>query len=437
MPDKPLETYHPEKTHLTATCSCEACAAFTRVAARTLAPSPICDQLHRRLQPFRHLHDCSGCFRLERSPGGACTHWKAPPCHGAHVKRAVEPDSLKQQAALYTFRFVDGRIAVAPEEAKPEDREATRDFLDESRRKAAELSERLVRVQADTRLQRTLTLLNDRLAPPIEAIRVGLVLSSLRSLESDVRAYDTEEGRKEHATDLIAALEDLAGTVRDFASQFPRSREILANQIALNLVEEPRALQLAERASDDLAVAAANRADLVEPTTPAVLREPISSNEDTRSTADRAKQVGLRLLTVANFARIAAQARETAVESWDEVRKQIPKAAGKAAASALLAGPALAFGLWAGHTGLTLLLDTAGAIAAINGAVGHPGGAFDRLLKTIERVAAKKPVAETRDPHAPEAEEKPPARKEQKKPASKLAPAKQKRNRRAQEEGKK
>ena len=65
----------------------EACSAFTHVAARTLAPSPICDQLHRRLQPFRHLHDCSGCFRLERSPGGARTHWKAPPSHGAHVDR--------------------------------------------------------------------------------------------------------------------------------------------------------------------------------------------------------------------------------------------------------------------------------------------------------------------------------------------------------------
>jgi hypothetical protein len=25
-------------------------------------------------------------FRLERSPGGTCTHWKAPPWHGAHVK---------------------------------------------------------------------------------------------------------------------------------------------------------------------------------------------------------------------------------------------------------------------------------------------------------------------------------------------------------------
>ena len=66
----------------------EACSAFTRVAARTLAPSPICDALYRRLQPFRHLHDCSGCFRLERSPGGTCTHWKAPPSHGARKERS-------------------------------------------------------------------------------------------------------------------------------------------------------------------------------------------------------------------------------------------------------------------------------------------------------------------------------------------------------------
>src|SRR5271166_3959048 len=78
----------PKTIHLTLTCSCEACSAFTRVAARTLAPSPIRDQLHRRLQPFRHLHDCSGCFRPERSPGGTCTHWKAPPSHGARKHRS-------------------------------------------------------------------------------------------------------------------------------------------------------------------------------------------------------------------------------------------------------------------------------------------------------------------------------------------------------------
>ena len=37
---QPLETDHPETAHLTATSSYEACAAFTRVAARTLARSP-------------------------------------------------------------------------------------------------------------------------------------------------------------------------------------------------------------------------------------------------------------------------------------------------------------------------------------------------------------------------------------------------------------
>src|ERR1700733_13973534 len=89
----------PETTHLTPTSSCEACSAFTRVAARTLAQSPICDQLHRGLQPFRRLHDCSGCFRLKRLPGGPCTHWSAPPSRGAHVKR--------------TLRMTDGDVAVA------------------------------------------------------------------------------------------------------------------------------------------------------------------------------------------------------------------------------------------------------------------------------------------------------------------------------------
>ena len=38
----------------------------------------------RRLQTFRRLHACPGCFRLERLPGGPRTHWKTPP-FTAHV----------------------------------------------------------------------------------------------------------------------------------------------------------------------------------------------------------------------------------------------------------------------------------------------------------------------------------------------------------------
>ena len=55
----------------------EICSAFTHVAACTLARSPYVVTAIRRLQTLRLLHACSGRFRLERSPGGACTHWKS------------------------------------------------------------------------------------------------------------------------------------------------------------------------------------------------------------------------------------------------------------------------------------------------------------------------------------------------------------------------
>src|SRR5271156_5158584 len=45
----------------------------------------------RGLQTFRHLHACPGCFRLERSPGGPCTHWKTPPSHGARGLPKLPP----------------------------------------------------------------------------------------------------------------------------------------------------------------------------------------------------------------------------------------------------------------------------------------------------------------------------------------------------------
>src|SRR5580692_6386119 len=49
----------------------EACSAFTRVAACTLA-----------LSPFRYLHDCSDCFRLERIAG-----WGLHPPESAALSR--------------------------------------------------------------------------------------------------------------------------------------------------------------------------------------------------------------------------------------------------------------------------------------------------------------------------------------------------------------
>jgi len=74
-----------------------ACAStFSRLARHSLALRPAHSCCHqvvarftRRLQPFRYLHSCSGCFRLEHLPGGIRTHWKAAPFHGAHPTRSV------------------------------------------------------------------------------------------------------------------------------------------------------------------------------------------------------------------------------------------------------------------------------------------------------------------------------------------------------------
>src|SRR6266478_4000469 len=87
-----LRSAHPAVSAFPERVVGSACASsFSRLTQRSLALRPAHSRCHlfvarftRRLQPFRHLHDCSGCFRLERLPGGPCTHWKAPPFHGAH-----------------------------------------------------------------------------------------------------------------------------------------------------------------------------------------------------------------------------------------------------------------------------------------------------------------------------------------------------------------
>src|SRR6516225_7612040 len=79
----------------------EACSAFTRVAACTLARPPIRGPLYRRLQPFRYLHDCSGCFRLERVAGWVSHPLESAAFHGAHPKLPFNPAA-----------HIDARLAV-------------------------------------------------------------------------------------------------------------------------------------------------------------------------------------------------------------------------------------------------------------------------------------------------------------------------------------
>src|SRR5213082_3053308 len=67
---------------------CRSPGALTRVAACTLARSPIVTA-NRRLQPFRYLHDCSDCFRLERIAG-----WALHPLESAALSRRTPEADL-------------------------------------------------------------------------------------------------------------------------------------------------------------------------------------------------------------------------------------------------------------------------------------------------------------------------------------------------------
>src|SRR6516162_5134016 len=64
----------------------EACLAFTRVAACTLAQSPIRDPLIEGFSHFVTSMTAPIPSGWSESPGGPCTHWKKPPCHGAHTR---------------------------------------------------------------------------------------------------------------------------------------------------------------------------------------------------------------------------------------------------------------------------------------------------------------------------------------------------------------
>src|ERR1700739_1210777 len=70
---------------------CRSPGALTRVAACTLALSPIRDTLIEGFSHFVSSMTAPIASGGSESPGGPCTHWKAPPCHGARGERSLGP----------------------------------------------------------------------------------------------------------------------------------------------------------------------------------------------------------------------------------------------------------------------------------------------------------------------------------------------------------
>jgi hypothetical protein len=83
-------------------------SAFTRVAACILALSPIRDTLIEGFSHFVTSMTAPIASGWSESPGGPCTHSKAPPCHGAHPKPSFairhSPNSLCAELTPWPWR---------------------------------------------------------------------------------------------------------------------------------------------------------------------------------------------------------------------------------------------------------------------------------------------------------------------------------------------
>src|SRR5580698_6369871 len=90
----------------------EACSAFTRVAACTLALSPIRDTLIEGFSHFVTSMTAPIASGWSESPGGACTHRKAPPCHGAHPQRTMMSGTVLSILMICLTPFFGGIFAL-------------------------------------------------------------------------------------------------------------------------------------------------------------------------------------------------------------------------------------------------------------------------------------------------------------------------------------
>jgi hypothetical protein len=79
-------------------------SACTRVAACTLALSPIRDTLIEGFSHFVTSMTAPIASGWSESPGGACTHRKAPPYHGARPKPGIDRERFDFPAAFRSVR---------------------------------------------------------------------------------------------------------------------------------------------------------------------------------------------------------------------------------------------------------------------------------------------------------------------------------------------
>ena len=323
--------------------------------------------------------------------------WRqGPAVVNAEIKRLIaEYQSLQQRPAAFQFQVVEDKIDALPDDARPIDAQDARDFYDEAKRKGHDLRNRLQRAQADENIRAHVDLLLARLGSSYADLRPGLMLSALRSLESDVRAYDGEEGRKELNGPLLSNIIDLADSVRDLCAIFPRSREIEAEAVSLNLPME----RLPEiHVAIGSVISKINNSDGATEGGREAINSSAGDLAHQRGLAEEAKQSAYFLIDFANFTRagvkhlkatgraLGGELGGLGADGWRAIRRGAPNGIEKGAAQA---GKALVVG------GVAALMHWLGSDIAALGAMVAPYVPLHEMLEKMTGAAPSAPAPET------------------------------------------
>jgi hypothetical protein len=190
-----------------------------------------------------------------------------------------------------------------------------------------------------------------------------------RSLEADVAAYDTEDGRKELPEDVLAMLRDLTSSVEDLMGCFPQLADIEAERLAQRLKEADvpsiiDALSQIRNVAEESEAVAPSAVEALKVGEPELEHDAeiidSGASEAARIAAINARDrtVGYMLLVYRNFVAGAVKAGNELSglggDTWRDFRKKAPEQFSDAAIASAIAvlvgsllGPTAAVGAFA------------------------------------------------------------------------------------------
>jgi hypothetical protein len=150
-------------------------------------------------------------------------------------QEASDHEQLAQKPASHSFALRRGLIEAHAQVHPPRYPDVADDIRNEVDSKAKEALGRLSNCNAPRRLISTVDRLGASLGQNLADVRAGVLQMRFRSLEADVAAYDTEDGRRELPEDALAMLRDLTSSVEDLMGCFPQLADIEAERLAQRL----------------------------------------------------------------------------------------------------------------------------------------------------------------------------------------------------------